>query len=30
MHGTLRVDSEVGVGTRVHLDLPWRDPYCAT
>ena len=24
MHGTLQIDSEVGVGTRVHLDLPWR------
>ena len=24
MHGTLSIDSEVGAGTRVHLDLPWR------
>ena len=29
MHGTLRIDSQVGVGTSVHLDLPWRDPHSA-
>lgn len=23
MHGTLRIESETGEGTRVHLDLPW-------
>jgi signal transduction histidine kinase len=26
MHGTLDIDSQLGVGTRVLLDLPWRDP----
>ena len=25
MHGTLRIDSQEGVGTRVFLDLPWHD-----
>jgi signal transduction histidine kinase len=24
MHGTMHIDSEVGFGTRVYLDLPWR------